>query len=532
MKKLIKKERLILYIKEVLEFVKKHYLPIILLLLILLQSTQLVFWVVKSDSNPVADEAWHLSNTLFYQNKIFYSDTRTPQEVSGTSFIFYYGFRSYVHPNFFYTVASFFPINYDEILLINILFLIILILSIYGIGKKLFGVKEGLFAAFLISTYPSIVGVSRNYLLDLPLTAMVTLSVFLLLKSNFFKDKLFSILFVVSFILGTLTKKTFIIFLLPLLIYSFIILIKRKSLDKTKKLLFVLGGIILAAFSLDYFMSKTNQTLSQLFPTLLNSFPTLDELKRYLFMLINPQIGFIYTSIFLVGATLFFIKGRKRFLVFCLLLPSVFLIGSGYAFWVRYSLPYLYSFALVSSKGILLINKRTLKKILIGIILLLGLLQFFILTFNLNIFEEDISLTDNLVLLKKEIGPYEFIRNIDVPRTDMRGLLSLITESDTSGSITICNIGESQDVSWTNLVHYAYRYEFPIQVIHGNGCDPTKYFFVVKKWAIDDEGQVNVGPGAVAVRNRQSQEILLENQEDFELIGEFHETHIYKNKKT
>ena len=55
---------------KIIKTIKKNYILIALISLILLQILQLSFWVIKSDTNPSYDEGWHLSNALFYKNKI------------------------------------------------------------------------------------------------------------------------------------------------------------------------------------------------------------------------------------------------------------------------------------------------------------------------------------------------------------------------------------------------------------------------------------------------------------------------------
>ncbi len=55
-------------------------------------------------------------------------------------------------------------------------FLILLVIAVYLIGSKLYNNSAGLFGAFCISMYPIVIESPRDYMLDLPLAALVALS--------------------------------------------------------------------------------------------------------------------------------------------------------------------------------------------------------------------------------------------------------------------------------------------------------------------------------------------------------------------
>jgi 4-amino-4-deoxy-L-arabinose transferase-like glycosyltransferase len=112
-----------------------------------------------------------------------------------------------------------FGLSPDVAVMTNIIFLIILLFSVYGIGKYMFSREAGLLAALLISFFPIVHGLSRSFLNDFPLTAMVALSIFLMLKTENFTNKRNSIFFGVSMGLGVMTKDIYPVFLIGPLIY-------------------------------------------------------------------------------------------------------------------------------------------------------------------------------------------------------------------------------------------------------------------------------------------------------------------------
>ncbi|MFH1801149.1 MAG: glycosyltransferase family 39 protein [Candidatus Omnitrophota bacterium] len=107
------------------------------------------------------------------------------------------------------------------ILTVNAFFLAILLLSIFGIGTILYNRNVGLLAALLTSFFPSMFGFSRTAMLDFPLACMVTLSFFLLLKTNGFTSGVYSMLFGAVAGLSMLTKETAILFLIAPTSYYF-----------------------------------------------------------------------------------------------------------------------------------------------------------------------------------------------------------------------------------------------------------------------------------------------------------------------
>ena len=96
------------------------------------------------------------------------------------------------------------------IFIMNSIFLFILIFSVYGIGKKLCNNKAGILASFIVTMYPMLFGQTRLFMLDPPLMAMTSLSLYTLLLTDGFKNRKYSWFFGVTLGLGMLTKFTFV----------------------------------------------------------------------------------------------------------------------------------------------------------------------------------------------------------------------------------------------------------------------------------------------------------------------------------
>lgn len=105
-----------------------------------------------------------------------------------------------------------FGVSTDVALMSNTIFVIILTLATYGLGHRIYNKGVGLLAAFFVSLFPILFNLSRTSYPDYALTAMVALSIYLLVCSDGFRNRRFSSLFGLSVGLGMLTKWPFIAF--------------------------------------------------------------------------------------------------------------------------------------------------------------------------------------------------------------------------------------------------------------------------------------------------------------------------------
>ena len=126
-------------------------------------------------------------------------------------------------PRFVYVVGGFWNQVFGEMpeqtIFSNSIFFFILLFSVYGIGKITGGPRTGVLAAALVSLYPNLVGLSRYYGLDFPLTAMVTAGVYALIKTDYWKSRKWSVIFAVISGLGILTKGQYVFFLYGPVLY-------------------------------------------------------------------------------------------------------------------------------------------------------------------------------------------------------------------------------------------------------------------------------------------------------------------------
>lgn len=99
-------------------------------------------------------------------------------------------------------------------LLTNMLFTLVLLGAVVGLGSSLGGIRVGLWAALLCALCPALVASTWYFSLDYPLLAMTTMGLYILWLSRGFTRWHWSILFAVWSALGTVIKPTYAVYLL------------------------------------------------------------------------------------------------------------------------------------------------------------------------------------------------------------------------------------------------------------------------------------------------------------------------------
>ncbi len=100
------------------------------------------------------------------------------------------------------------------------MFFCVFLLSVFGIGRELFGDREGIVAALFAASFPLVIRFSHTFMLDLPLASMTALSLYLLIRTDAFERTLPSLILGLSLGAGMLTKWTFPFFVLAPFLYE------------------------------------------------------------------------------------------------------------------------------------------------------------------------------------------------------------------------------------------------------------------------------------------------------------------------
>jgi len=318
------------------------------------------------------------------------------------------------------------------IIIINSIFSVILILSTYGIGKKLLNKEAGLLAVFILTSYPLIFNNLRIYMLDLPLTGMVALSLYFLISCDNFTDRKNSLLFCLSLGLGFLIKFNYLAFIIgPFTITFYNALIKKDGLCKKVLKHIIYVSIAIIFICIIFYLIRSTDVLHRILQTsYLGVFKDKDfyfsdflKLKfiwllKYIEISIEQGTSFLFLIAFGLGLWFFIkLKFKNRWIIYLtLIIPlfiQVFLLLIPPECMVRYCMPFSSTMAVISAVGITVIKQKKFKKILISLLIPLGIIQFFAISYGIPILPKK-------TILPLRFGPYNFNmvffeQNIGIP---------------------------------------------------------------------------------------------------------------------
>ena len=195
-------------------------------------------WMTLDNRPPSWDQGGHLRYTFHYWQAL--------SSGSENWWIDLLNVEPFYPPLFHLSLIPFsliFGFTLETAIVANSFYLTVSILSTYAIGKILYNRSAGLIAGFLISCYPYMVNLSREYLISIMLTSAVTLTYFLFLKSENFENKTFSLLFSLVYACGLMIKWTFLIYTLPAVL-AFLFPEPRAPLKRLAQCLYYIGMIL------------------------------------------------------------------------------------------------------------------------------------------------------------------------------------------------------------------------------------------------------------------------------------------------
>ncbi len=161
-----------------------------------------VWWRTKEARPPHWDMGYHLLNSLLYLDGFSLSDL--PRFFQ--AYLFYPPLAYWIADIFFATLGS---RAIWVAVLSNVVWLAVLALATYGIGRRLWTSRVGWMSVVFVLGAPMIVDASKDLMLDLPLTAMSALALYLIIRADGFSNRRFSLLFGACCGAALLVKWTF-----------------------------------------------------------------------------------------------------------------------------------------------------------------------------------------------------------------------------------------------------------------------------------------------------------------------------------
>jgi 4-amino-4-deoxy-L-arabinose transferase-like glycosyltransferase len=310
---------------------------------------------------------------------------------------------SQYYPPFIHLMGMFFALlgnnDYHILQLTGSFFLSINIFFIYLVSKEIFhDTKIGFFSTFFFSFFITIYQQSRVHMLDVPLSAMVTVGLFFLLKSDHFRNRNNSLIFFLVLSLSFLTKWYSLIYLLIPLLYISSELITNKTYLKTALNNILIGCFIFLVVVLPWYMVNLPATISiaqktitpeKGNPQMLLSF---NNLFFYLKLIIMFQISLAGFIFFLFSLSSLVKRKQSKQVIFFLIFHILF-IYLFFTFFVgnkniRYLIPLMPYLAIIMGAGLgnFLKNQKSFSTVLSAFIVIYMLASFFILSFGIPVY--------------------------------------------------------------------------------------------------------------------------------------------------
>jgi len=144
--------------------------------------------------------------------------------------------------------------NHDIMAMVNIIYLILLAWSIYKLGNFVFNKPCGLFAVVIAFTFPAIIGFSRITHINIALTAILTLNIYILLRADCFSSRKLSIAAgIIAGIGFWFSSKYTVYFIAPALLYLLYSLFAGESGSKVFKKSRIINSILFVAIATLFF---------------------------------------------------------------------------------------------------------------------------------------------------------------------------------------------------------------------------------------------------------------------------------------
>jgi len=373
--------------------IKNRYIIIFIFLLLLHLGNNFLF--LKMHPLPEGKDSYaHITAFLNFSQILKYGASN-PFFAQNKSLLYNLFFVVADYPPFFYTVA--FLVNvifgsflFNAALFTGTLFLIVLLVAVYNLGA-INSSRTGLVAAFLCGMYPMILWPSRHFSLELPLAAMAALSVFLLVKTDFFKNRIYSIFLGINLGLGMLTKQTFVLYLLGpgLVTFYFSFYIKDKNCKRDKLINLII--CILCAFLISGIFYSNPQVFSSIFSRtqFIGAVPQNNILSvahfSYYIKSLFYTLGWAFT--FLCFCSVFKIATLGKYIRY-VLLSWILIPFFAFTFillkYGEYTIAYLPAIALISANWIDNIDNKLFRRIVVLAVFITGLYNFYSLSLARN----------------------------------------------------------------------------------------------------------------------------------------------------
>lgn len=198
------------------QFAKKHRDAAILAGLSCFLASVTLTWLRLDNLPPAWDDAWYLANSLVMFDALVdggvWGFARQFLTILGTK-----------PPLITVLPAPFYLLlgrNSEYAFGVNLVFIPVLLTSVYLLGRRCWNSRAGLIAAYVTATMPMLYGLARWFLIEFALTALISVGILLLLDSRGFSNRRATFYLGLVWGLGLLLKVSFPIYYLCPFLYA------------------------------------------------------------------------------------------------------------------------------------------------------------------------------------------------------------------------------------------------------------------------------------------------------------------------
>lgn len=271
----------------------------------------------------------------------------------------------------------------------NAFFMVILLLSAYGLGRVIKDRNTGILSALIIALLPLVYGTFTSFLIDFALMCLTPAAIYALYRSNLFKDTGWSVVFGLLCGWAMLVKYPFIAYITGPAVYCFLQSLlgvkngNASSLRNSGTALLITAAMMAPFY---FYPDKLNYLLAG--PSIEATgtpWYVLGNLKYFALDTFSNQLSLPFFVAFTIGVFFFFRKEVNKHIrwivALWILVPGVIILLVPHWKSSRYFMPVLPAYALISAVGLASLLNRKWGRILVVVVFAAGIMQFFLLTY-------------------------------------------------------------------------------------------------------------------------------------------------------
>ena len=319
----------------------------------------------------------------------------------------------------------------------NIGYLFALLTAVYLLGAYIYGRWTGILAAFVVATFTATVNYSRDYLLEFPATAFVTLAMYAFIRAAEFQRRRWCLAFGVLAGLSVLTKTMTGVFFIGPVLLAVGRLINRRQLHSAVFINGLLavgaGGVVASVWwgpnfrtAVGYLWFYGFQEGAAPYSGGGSAIFSGKNLSYYALALSNHGISFLYACVFVI---LVLMRGLKRLFGLHGSRPTaVSVIRAEWTLWVwlligyailtvvpnkgeeRYAQPLLSPIALLLAGSVAAIGWHWLRRVMVLIVVAIGGFNYLGLTYGLPVIPRQLYVHP-LALVSHEYPHFSWVRS-------------------------------------------------------------------------------------------------------------------------